>query len=132
MIRASKQSRRATILHFRFRPIQVKSQWYQGRLLKLEFCPHVLTLLLEKRVARHCLLQPQIYFFRVMRMRFKKLYIHVVQKNMATIPVLQAVHMMKTKNTSFSPQRNMIMLWKLDLKYRLPWPQQQKSLGRNH
>ena len=77
-------------------------------------------------------LAAKIYFFRVMRMRFKTLYIHVVQKNMATILVLQAVHMIKTKNTSFSPQRNMMMLWKLDLKCRLLWPQQQKSLGRNH
>ena len=49
----------------------------------------------------------------------KVVYIHVVQKKMTTILVLQAVHMMKTKNTGFSPQRNMMMSWKLDLKYRL-------------
>ena len=36
--------------------------------------------------------------------------------------MLQAVHMMKTKNTGFSPQRNIMMSWKLDLKYHLLWP----------
>ena len=51
-------------------------------------------------------LAAQIYFFRVMRMRFVKLYIHVVQKKITTILVLQAVHMMQIRNTGFSPQKN--------------------------
>ena len=120
MIRDSKQTRQATILHLGFCPIQFKCQWCWARLLKVEFHPHALTL--EKRVARHCLLQRQIYSSRVMRMRFKKMYIHVVQKKMTIILVLQAVYMMKTENTGFSPQRDMMMLWKMDLKYRLLWP----------
>ena len=93
MIRATKQTRWATTLHLGFCAIQV-----------IKFHPHALTV--EKRVTRHCLLQPQIYFFRVMRMRFVKLYIHVVQKKITTILVLQAVHMMRTRNTGFSPQKN--------------------------
>ena len=119
-----------TILHLGFCPIQVKSQRCWARLIKLEFCPHALSL--QKRVTKNCLLQSQIYSFRVMRMRFKKIYIHVARKKMTIILVLQAVHMMKTENTGLSPQRNMMMLWKLDLKYRLLWPQQQKSFGRSH
>ena len=67
-----------------------------------------------------------------MRMRFKKLYIHIVQKKMTTILVLKAVRMLKNKNTRFSLQRNMMMLWKLDLNYCLLWPEQQKSFGRGH
>ena len=92
--RASKETRRATILHLGFCPMQVKSQWYLARLLKVGFRPHAL--IPEKRMTRHSLLQPQIYFFRVMRMRFKKLCIQVVRKKMITILVLQAVCMMKT------------------------------------
>ena len=127
MLRACKQARWVTILHLGFCPIQTKSQWYWARLLKAEFHQHALTL--EKRVKRHCLLQPQIYSFRV-KMRLKKMHIHIVRKKMTIILVLQAVHMTKTKNVGFSPLRNIMMLWKLDLKYHL-WPQQQISFGES-
>ena len=48
----------------------------------------------------------------------QKMYIQVVRKKMTIILVLQQVHMMKTKIIGFSPQRNIMILWKLDLKYR--------------
>ena len=39
--------------------------------------------------------------------------------------VLQAVHMVKTKHVGFSSQRNIMILWKMDLKYHHLRPQQQ-------
>ena len=51
---------------------------------------------------------------------------------MTIVLVRQVVNMMKIENFDFSPQRNIMMLWKMDLNYCHLWSQQQKSLGRSH
>ena len=112
----------STILQLRFCPMQVKSQRYRVRLLKVGFRQHPLTL--EKRVTRQSLLQPQTYSNEIQKdvhPRSEK------QDDIGLVP--QAVHMMKTKHIGFSSQRNIMILWKMDLKYHHLRPQQQ-ILGR--
>ena len=120
--RASKETRRATILHLGFCPMQVKSQWYLARLLKVGFRPHAL--IPEKRMTRHSLLQPQILFFQGNENEIQK----VVYPGSAK----EDDNNSSASGSTHDEDQYMMMLWKLDLKYCLLWPQQQKYFGRSH
>ena len=69
----------------------------------------------EKSDETLSLATPNLFF---QRNEIQKMYIQVVRKKMTIILVLHQVHMMKTRIIGFSPQRNIMMLWKLDLKHR--------------